>query len=188
MSKEIKKMVALILSLALIVTSAIPSFASTVKEPTKSSVYVSQGTTCYGWTTRSCTVYDCPWTDSMVIGSLGIEQIGILWQTSDYYYVQYNTDSGSYGGTKMGYVPKSCVNPAIQDPSWIAQEGYQPKGTWGKTQEVFDCPRTDSMEIGTVSASDNVIILDNSDYSYYFIQYPAPSAPGGYKRGWVKMV
>lgn len=147
-----------------------------------------------GRSTRASTVYNCPWTNSMVIGSIGIEDVKIIWQEGDWYYIDYTVTSGAYNGNKWGYVPTSAITAWGPMPSHDFYNDWRDYEWVNGNRRVNDVPCDDnSLQIGTVFYGDTVKLIcdytgpygghNSSDVACY-IQYPAPSAPGGLKRGW----
>ena len=126
----------------------------------------------------STSVYACPDSSSMVVGSIGVESVKVYWKEGGYYYIEYVVSSGAYGGYKRGYVPTSKIN--VSGISEINYSGFWSSNT-NSGQTVYNRSTTNSYVIGTVWSSDPITVLEQ-DGGWYFIQYPITN---GYKRGYV---
>lgn len=123
----------------------------------------------------SSSVYVLPNSSSMVVGSIGLENVKVYWQEGGYYYIEY-VISG-YDGYKRGYVPTSKINVSNVKvntyPAWPTKTLIN--------QTVYNRANTGSYVIGTVWSTDNITVLQE-DFNGLYIQYPIS---GGYKRGYV---
>lgn len=115
------------------------------------------------------------------IGSVDAnEEISILHQEENYFYIQYYT-STSY---KRGYVRKaSIINYAaykVKDKTGTYTNGYYMKSTEAAT--VYSAPDSTSASLGSVYADEGVTYLGVTEGSFSFVEYSSMAGP---KRGYI---